>query len=231
MNPNPWNFLLLMVPKEWTFLSLFFLFLVFLFLFFFSHFFCLGLFLLGFGICCINWNLYFLDEESSGLVTWSRWWTMGYSRKKSKQSDREGWGHRFSSDIKEKTCGNSRSQLKSEIPWCSWKNRGTSTGLGFWPLEFPPAKDRFSTQSGKLGKVWKFVRALGKFRQTKFFLEKFGKGRRNFYPCKSLTSIEKPYGQRTVCDCIWQSVVSMMLLFASNTLLRWFNIANPFYFN
>ena len=76
-----------------------------------------------------------------------------------------------------------------------------------------------------------FVRGLEKFRQIKIFLEKFGKGRRNFYPWKSLTSREKPYGQRTVCDCIWQSVVSMMLLFASATLLRWFNISNPFYFN
>ena len=156
---------------------------------------------------------------------------MGYSRKKSKQSNREGWGHRFSRDIKEKTCGSSRGQLRSEISRCSWKTRGISTGLGFWPLEFPPAKDRFSTQSGKLGKVWKFVRGLEKFRQIKIFLEKFGKGRRNFYPWTSLTSREKPYGQRTVCDCIWQSVVSMMLLFASATLLRWFNISNPFYFN
>ena len=56
------------------FFSLFLLFLSFFFFFFFLHCFCSGLLSLEFSICCINENL----EESSGLVTCSRWWNMGW---------------------------------------------------------------------------------------------------------------------------------------------------------
>ena len=67
--------LLLMVPKIEFFCHFCFLFC------FFSPFSCLRWFLSWFAICCINWNLYFLDEESSELVTCSRWWALGYSVK------------------------------------------------------------------------------------------------------------------------------------------------------
>ena len=87
-------------PEEWTFLSLFFFsfFLFFSFFFFFFFFFdtlfCLGFFLLGFVIS------YLLPtKESLGVVACSRWCNMGYSK----------------TNIKERTCGNSRGhQLKEK---------------------------------------------------------------------------------------------------------------------
>ena len=116
-------------PKWWGFLSLFFLFLFFRFLFFlFFGFFCLFLFRIIFIRICygINRNLLCLDKQRSGLVTCSKWWAMRYSRK------------------------NPNRWQRGEFPGCSWKTRGISTGLGFWPLEFPPTRAGFPLSKGSL---------------------------------------------------------------------------------
>ena len=93
--------------------------------------------------------------------------------------------------------------------------------------------DRFSSQSGKSEKVWEFVRGKGKSGKLEIFLQKSEMTEENFYPCWFLTSIKKSYAPRNMC--IWivydKPVAYMMLLFASTTLLRWFNISNLFYFN
>ena len=68
----------------------------FVLIFSFSFFFAFFLFRIILIWFCTNWNLYFLDEESSaegdGLC-------YGRFRKKPKQVT-EDWGHRFSRDIK-----------------------------------------------------------------------------------------------------------------------------------
>ena len=75
------SYLLFTVPKSELFCPY-----LFIYLFIFLQYFCLGLFSLAFFICCINRShYYFLDEESSGLVTCSRWWAMGYSRMRKTQ--------------------------------------------------------------------------------------------------------------------------------------------------
>ena len=75
---------LLMVPKSEFLSFFFFFFFFFVFAFVFFVFFFILLFRIIFIWICINWNLYFLDEESSaGLVAnlLRRRWAMGYSRK------------------------------------------------------------------------------------------------------------------------------------------------------
>ena len=127
--------LLFTVPSGELFCLYFFFFFLFSFFYlfissFFSFFpfasFCLGLFLLGFSFCFINQKKYFIDEESSVLVTCSRWWAvMGYFRKNSNRWQRgEDWGHRFSG----KDTWKSRVQLKRS---------GISRGVHEKLMEFP----------------------------------------------------------------------------------------------
>ena len=60
-------------------------------------------------------------------------------QKKSKQvTERLEDIDRFFWDIRERTCWNSRGQLKKKwnFQGYSWKTRGISIGLGFWPRNF-----------------------------------------------------------------------------------------------
>ena len=167
------------VPKIELFCPYFFLvFLFFFFSFYFLHVFCLELFLLGFVICCINLNLYFLDEESSRL--WSlaqgiRWWAIWTISEKIQTGDREGWGHRFSRYIKERTCRSFRVQLKKvEFPGVFMKISWNFHWYWSWVLTFGIStnKGSVSIRSGESGKVREFVSGSGKVREIRYFLEK-----------------------------------------------------------
>ena len=113
---------------------------------------------------------------------------------------------RFSSDIKEMTCGSSRvkGQLNNR-----WNFQGVHEKLEF-PLvlvfdlwNFHQQDGKVFTLSGKSGKVRKFVRGLGKVRLIRDFLEKVRENsKENFYSCKFLVSIKKSYARRNVCSWI-----------------------------
>ena len=74
----------------------------------------------------------------------------------------------------------------------------------FVTLEFPPTnKGRVFTRSRKSGKIKEFVRGSAKSQWE------------NFYPCKFVTFKNIICTQKFVqLNCIWQSVVYIMLLFA-----------------
>ena len=154
---------------------------------------------------------------------------------KPKQGDRDGWGHRFSRDIKERACGNSRSQLKSEasrardvheklmeFPWV--------LVFDLWNLQ---QREGFPLSQWSQGKSGNLVEDKGKSEKLEIFWKIWKRQRRTFLAMQ-IFNINKKIIWTQKCmqlNCIWQSVVYMMLLFASTTLLRWFNISNPFYFN
>ena len=122
------------------------------------------------------------------MVTISRWLPKTYKsnglfQKKSRQltSGVGCWGHRFSRDIKERTCGNSRGQLKKKLKFqgCSWKTHvgkfhaslvfdlGISMRLWFLTLEFPP---RSVTQ---FCRICRGESLLSKGKVIEFFSEKY----------------------------------------------------------
>ena len=122
------------------------------------------------------------------MVTISRWLPKTYKsnglfQKKSRQvtSGVGCWGYRFSRDIKERTCGNSRGQLKKKLKFqgCSWKTHvgkfhaslvfdlGISMRLWFLTLEFPP---RSVTQ---FCRICRGESLLSKGKVIEFFSEKY----------------------------------------------------------
>ena len=83
-------------------------------------------------------------------------------------------------------------------------------GLPVWPWNFHQQRQGFHSR-----KVREFVTGSGKVREIWYFLEKVRE--ENFYPCKFLTFKKTICMQKCVqLNCIWQSVVYMMLLFASS---------------
>ena len=81
-------------------------------------------------------------------------------------------------------------------------------------LEFPPTKAGFPLQESQ-GICYRIRKSQG---NLIFFGKSQGKVREeNFYPCKFLTFKKTICMQKCVqLNCIWQSVVYMMLLFASS---------------
>ena len=118
---------MLTVPKSELSFSLFFLFLFSFFFFsFLLLFFFFFLFHLLFRIIFIQNIIYFLDEESSGLVTCSMWLHSNglFHRKKPKtQVTQDVENLDFLGILKKKTCGNFSGQLIKEVqfpgvfPW------------------------------------------------------------------------------------------------------------------
>ena len=84
----------------------------------------------------------------------------------------------------------------------------------FLTLEFPPTRAGFPLQGGQ-GICYRIRKSQG---NLIFFGKSQGKVREeNFYPCKFLTFKKTICMQKCVqLNCIWQSVVYMMLLCASS---------------
>ena len=98
-------------------------------------------------------------------------------------------------------------------PW--WVFCITPWWIRFWPWNFHQQRQGFHS----VREVKEFVKGSGKFREIWYFFEKSqGKVREeNFYPCKFLTFKKIISMQKCVqLNCIGQSVVYMMLLFASS---------------
>ena len=99
-------------------------------------------------------------------------------------------------------------------------------GLRVWPWNFHQQRQGFHSK-----KVREFVTGSGKVREIWYFLEKDGKVKEeNYYPCKFLT-FKKPYACRNVCSWIVYDYQLYIKCYYLHLVLRWFNIANPFYFN
>ena len=94
-------------------------------------------------------------------------------------------------------------------------------------LEFPPTKAEFPLQESQ-GICYRIRKSQG---NLIFFGKRQGKVKEeNYYPCKFLT-FKKPYACRNVCSWIVYDYQLYIKCYYLHLVLRWFNIANPFYFN
>ena len=95
-------------------------------------------------------------------------------------------------------------QKRSGISGCSWKNRGISLGLDFWPSEFAATTTGFSLGQRSQEKSGNLVEDQGKSEKLEIFwkTKKSRKSQENFYPCKFLTSTKKSYAHKNVCNWI-----------------------------
>ena len=90
-----------------------------------------------------------------------------------------GWGHGISGGIEERTCGNSRGQLKKKwnFQGCTRTNHVISMGLGFLPWNFQEVSHNFAEFPEVKG--WNF---LGQSDKTKISIRREGRGVRKVYP-------------------------------------------------
>ena len=99
--------------------------------------------------------------------------------------------------------------------------------LFVFDLGISTSKDRVSTP-GKSGNLLEDQEKSGKF---DIFWKKLGKSKgKKFYPCVFLT-FKKPYACRNMCSWIVYGNQLYILCSYLHLVLRWFNIANRFYFN